>query len=100
MALFALSAATGEPRFRDAALAGLPWLWGTNALRAEMLDRSAGMLYRSIRRRPPYDRGVLYLNTLSSLARGPVVNGRGPLELNRTDRPYHLGWVLEAWSGR
>ena len=22
------------------------------------------------------------------------------LEVNRTMRPYHLGWILEAWSGR
>jgi hypothetical protein len=22
------------------------------------------------------------------------------LEVNRTDRPYHLGWVLEAWIGK
>ena len=21
------------------------------------------------------------------------------MELNRTCRPYHLGWILEAWSG-
>ena len=21
-------------------------------------------------------------------------------ELNPTDRPYHFGWVLEAWCGR
>ena len=22
------------------------------------------------------------------------------LEINPTDRPYHLGWILEAWCGR
>jgi hypothetical protein len=22
------------------------------------------------------------------------------LEINRTTRPYHLGWMLEAWAGR
>ena len=24
----------------------------------------------------------------------------GPIELNSTCRPYHLGWILEAWSDR
>jgi hypothetical protein len=100
MGLFDLSESTGDPRYREAALRGLDWIWD-NELGRPMFDRGAGMLYRSIRRRQPLDRAALYLNTLGSqLGRAPLARWNGPLELNPTDRPYHLGWVLEAWSGR
>jgi hypothetical protein len=100
MGLFDLSESTGDPRYREAALRGLDWIW-ENELGRPMLDPGAGMLYRSIRRRRPLDRGVLYANTLGSyLGRAPLARWNGPLEVNPTDRPYHLGWVLEAWSGR
>jgi hypothetical protein len=66
-----------------------------------MLDRDARIVYRSIRRRRPLDRAVLYANTLGSLlGRAPLARWQRGLEINPTDRPYHLGWVLEAWSGR
>ncbi len=101
MALFELAEACGDDRYRDAALRGLEWIWGRNELRAQMLDREAGMLYRSIRRRAPRDRVVLYVNTLSSyLGRAALARHHGRLEVNETDRPYHPGWVLEAWCGR
>jgi hypothetical protein len=100
MGFFDLSESTGDPRYREAALRGLDWIW-ENELGRPMLDPGAGMLYRSIRRRRPLDRGVLYANTLGSyLGRAPLARWNGPLEVNPTDRPYHLGWVLEAWSGR
>jgi len=100
MALLALSDATGERRYGDAAVRGLAWLWD-NELGTQMLDPAAGIVYRSIRRRRPIDRLTLYANTATALAGRPVLAAaRGPRELNRTDRPYHLGWVLEAWSGR
>jgi hypothetical protein len=102
MALFELSSASGEGRYRDAALRGLDWIWGGNDLGCDMLDvraDGAGDLYRSIRRRRPLDRVVLYANALGSVAgRPPLSSFRGPLEVNRNDRPYHLGWILEAWS--
>jgi hypothetical protein len=101
MGLFDLSDSTSDPRYREAALRGLDWIWGSNELGRSMLDHDTGMLYRSIRRRRPLDRAVLYANTLGSyLGRAPLARWQGPLELNPTDRPYHLGWVLEAWSGR
>jgi hypothetical protein len=101
MGLFDLSESTGDPRYREAALRGFNWIWADNELDRPMLDRDAGMLYRSIRRRRPLDRGVLYANTLASYVGGaPLAGWDGRLELNPTDRPYHLGWVLEAWCGR
>jgi hypothetical protein len=101
MALLTLTEAGGDPRYRDAALRGLDWIWGRNELETPMLDREEGMLYRSIVRRPPLDRVALYANTLGSHAgRPPFARIHGPLVVNMTDRPYHLGWILEAWCGR
>jgi hypothetical protein len=101
MALLELSEASGDQRYREAALRGLDWIWGDNELGAEMLDRDEGMLYRSIVRRPPLDRVAVYANTLGSYAGwAPLARVRGPLRVNATDRPYHLGWILEAWCGR
>ncbi len=101
MAMHHLSQATGDERYRAAAVYGLDWIWGRNELEAQMLDREVGMLYRSIRRRERLDRAYLYSRTATSLIRSPKVkDARKTLEINRTDRPYHLGWVLEAWAGR
>ncbi len=101
MALTELSESTGEPRYREAALRGVDWVFGVNDLGRGMLDREARILYRSIRRRRGLDRALLYANTAGAMAgRAPLAGVRGPLEVNPTDRPYHLGWVLEAWAGR
>jgi hypothetical protein len=101
MALLELGEATGDERYRAAAIRGLDWVFGRNPLGREMLDRDAGILYRSLRRRRGFDRAVLYANTAGALAGYvPFAGLRGPLEVNPTDRPYHLGWVLEAWAGR
>jgi hypothetical protein len=101
MALLELADVTGDERYRAAAVRGLEWVFGGNDLRREMLDRDAGILYRSIRRRRGFDRAVLYANTAGALTGYvPFAGFRGPLEVNPTDRPYHLGWVLEAWAGR
>jgi hypothetical protein len=101
MTLFALSDASGQPRYSDAALRGLEWIWGANELGRPMLDHDAGMLYRSINRGGFRDRGYLWANSLAASSTGrPIVGRGGPAEIERTDRPYHLGWVLEAWCGR
>jgi hypothetical protein len=102
MALLELSEVTGEARFREAALRGLDWIFGRNDLSRSMLDPAAGILHRSIRRRRPFDRLALYANTAGAglTGRAPFTRPGRALELNPTDRPYHLGWVLEAWAGR
>ena len=101
MALQELTEVSGEARYRDAALGGVEWIFGQNELGREMLDREAGILYRSIRRRRGFDRALLYANTAGALAgRAPFADKRWAIEVNPTDRPYHLGWVLEAWAGR
>ena len=101
MALLELSEVTGEPKYREAAIRGLDWVFGQNDLSRPILDREAGILYRSIRRKRGFDRALLYANTATSAAGRAALSGmRGPLEVNPTDRPYHLGWILEAWAGR
>lgn len=101
MALNELAAATGDDAYREAAMRGATWIWGRNELGVQMLDREAGILHRSIRRRRPLDRLLLYANSASALAGRPLFPGDGRvLELNRSDRPYHLGWVLEAWAAK
>ena len=101
MGLFELHKATGDDRYRAAAVAGLDWVYGRNDLKVSMLDEDRRVLYRSIRRQRPWDRATLFLNTATSYAGRPLASSwGGPLEVNRTDRPYHLGWVLEAWCGR
>jgi hypothetical protein len=101
MALLELGEAGGNARYREAALHGLEWIFGSNELGHQMLDHEAGILYRSIRRRRGLDRAALYANTAGAMVgRAPFAGLRGPLEVNKTDRPYHLGWVLEAWAGR
>ena len=101
MGLGSLTQVTGDLRYRSAAVYGLGWVFGRNDLGADMLDRETGMLYRSIRRRERLDRAYLYGRTAASYLKPPKIkDARRMLEVNRTDRPYHLGWVLEAWAGR
>jgi hypothetical protein len=101
MAMHALSEATGDERYRAAAVYGLEWIWGRNDLGARMLDREVGMLYRSIRRRERTKRAYLYGRTAASYLKPPrIKDAKATLEVNRADRPYHLGWILEAWAGK
>jgi hypothetical protein len=101
MAFLALAEALDDRKYRDVALESLTWLGGRNDLGRSMMDANERLIYRSIRRRPPSNRIFLYANTALAFAgRAPISRYRGPLEINPTDRPYHLGWVLEAWCGR
>jgi len=101
MALLELSEVTGDPRLLDAAARGLSWIHGGNELGADMVDRSAGLVLRSIRRKRAFDRLWAGSKTAASLAGLSTPGTTARLtELNPTDRPYHFGWVLEAWCGR
>ncbi|HUK95778.1 MAG TPA: hypothetical protein VLU96_12115 [Gaiellaceae bacterium] len=101
MALLQLAEASGDPRYEEAARRGLRWIDGRNELGLDMVDEGEQLIYRSIRRRRPLDRVVLYGNTAAAyvFGHGLSLAGRG-IELNATCRPYELGWLLEAWCGR
>jgi hypothetical protein len=102
MALFALAELTNRPEYACAAVRGVSYGFGRNELGISFYDDGAAFAHRSIRRRKPYDRAVLAANAVTTRALGRAMPGRisAALELNRTCRPYHLGWILEAWSGR
>ena len=101
MALLELGEAAGEPRYAEAAVRGLRWIDGRNELGANMVDRGERLVYRSIRRRRPWDRLRLYASTAGSRLVGrPFDSASRRPELNATCRPYELGWLCEAWAGR
>jgi hypothetical protein len=101
MALLELWEVTGDDRYRDAVARGLRWIFGENELGADMVDRANALVLRSIRRRRGSDRLWLAVKAVASLAGLPMRGSTARLtELNPTDRPYHFGWVLEAWCGR
>lgn len=100
MALLALSEVCGEAGYRQAAIDGLAWLAGRNDLGVAMVDLGRGTVFRSIRRPYRSERLHLAVNAGSSFLGSARRLDVGRLEVNRTCRPYHLGWILEAWSGR
>jgi hypothetical protein len=96
-----LAEATGEPRYREVAVRSSDWNYGRNELEAQMFDPEAGMIYRSIRRKPRFARAHQARNAAAAyIGAAPRLAKPEELEVNRAMRPYHLGWLLEAWSGR
>jgi hypothetical protein len=99
--LDSLSQATGDPTYRAAAVRGMDWIYGQNELGVRMFDPKAGMIYRSIRRKQRFHRARQARNAAAVyIGAGPRPASPRHLEVNRTMRPYHLGWILEAWCGR
>jgi hypothetical protein len=101
MALLELWQACDDDRYLDAVARSVNWVYGGNELGAHMVDRENGLVLRSIRRRGGLDRLWLAAKTGASLTGWPARSSTARLtEINPTDRPYHFGWVLEAWCGR
>ena len=98
MAFHELCAATGVDS-DEIVNRGLKWLYGENELGANMIDENNGLIYRSIRRKSIQARVSLYCRTLMSVSGVSLHTEPRPssLEINPTCRPYHLGWILEAW---
>lgn len=102
MALLELWEVCGDDRYLDAVARGLSWIYGGNELALHMIDPENALTLRSIRRARGYDRFWLGAKTAAAVANAAVGSrsaGR-MTEANPTDRPYHFGWVLEAWCGR
>ena len=101
MALLELADVSGDERYARAAGRGLDWIWGANERGQDMVFPQDHIVARSIRRRRGPDRFWLAAKTAASLARLPTGGSQARLtELNPTDRPYSMGWILEAWCGR
>lgn len=104
MALFALRKA-GGPDHRAAVARGVQWLASAPELGGgSLVDRERSIIWRKVARREP---GKLsrYLNAGAS-ALHPALRAPGldtlfpPQAIDYEDRPYHLGWMLYAWSRR
>jgi hypothetical protein len=101
MGLLELAEATGDDRYSEAAWRGIDWIYGRNESRVDMVDRQSNLVLRSICRPPTLDRLALWSRTAAAIAMDTGHGGEANhVDLNRTDRPYSFGWVLEAWCGR
>ncbi len=101
MGLLELTTLTGDDRWARAAVESVAWSRGSNELGVDLLDAEHGFAHRSIRRKAPWDRVALAANSASTRFGGKRLLARSSrVEVNRTCRPYHLGWMLEAWAGR
>lgn len=101
MAFMELFELTGNPKYVLGVLKGLDWIYGNNELNELMIDEESMIIYRSIRKKRPYDRFSIALNiALSNIIKSSDYFREQFLEINATCRPYHLGWILEAWVGR
>jgi hypothetical protein len=104
MALFALRQA-GGPNFADAVAAGMDWLVSAPELDGgSLIDKDTGVIWRKVARREPR-KLARYLNAaasrLSPSLRAPGLDVLLPAgAIDFEDRPYHLGWLLFAWSPR
>ena len=79
---------------------GLPWCFGENELGFQFYDASARFAHRAIKRGGWADRAELWTNALAGVDGVRRRITLGTPVINTTCRPYHLGWVMEAWAGR
>ena len=100
MAYFALAEATGDISYARAGAEGLPWCFGANELGFNFYDAPNRFAHRAIRRKGWADRAELWVNTAATVTGRRARSTLGGVEINATCRPYHLGWILEAWAGR
>jgi hypothetical protein len=98
MALFALMDATGID-YSGPIYSGLQWVTGTNELGRDLSDGERNMIWRGVYRRSTL--GVLKSRALSLLeGKLPSIPAAGDLRVRWECRPYELGWLLYAFSGR
>lgn len=101
MALFALKAA-GGPDFSDAIRRGLDWLVYAPEIGASLIDEKADLIWRKVARREPGKLSRCLQAGASRIDPSLRVPGLAalfpPRAIDHEDRPYHLGWLLYAWS--
>jgi hypothetical protein len=102
MALFALESAT-RTDLRSPIAKGLAWLTRAPELRGgSLIDEGAGLIWRKVARREPRKLSR-YVQAAASRIH-PAFRTPGldmlfpPSVVDYEDRPYHLGWLLHAWS--
>jgi len=104
MALLKLSDLSGED-FTPAVSRGISWVWGKNELGEPLVDPRRGVIWRSIRKRTPFQHAhafklikLIHVMHLDSIRR--FADPFQSYEIDRECRPYELGWLLCAFSGR
>lgn len=110
MALFAIQEVTGQT-YGSSIERGVRWLLDPAELRGSngeatcsLLDESLGVIWRKVARHEPGKFSRTAQALASRIHRGLRVPGLGwvfrPGRIDYECRPYHLGWLLLAWSNR
>ena len=102
MALFALAEAGGTDH-SEAVRRGLDWLVRSPELGGRsLIDDQAGLVWRKVARHEPRKltrRLQAAASAVHPALRVPGVNSVfPPVAVDWESRPYHLGWILYAWS--
>ncbi len=103
MALLALRKAAGVCH-ADAIARGLRWLENSPEIDGSLFDKDADLIWRKVARREP-GKLVRGLQATASKVhpslRVPAANTIfPPTYIDYETRPYHMGWILYAWSDR
>jgi hypothetical protein len=103
MALLALQQASGVCH-ADAIGRGLKWLEDSPEIGGSLIDQDADWIWRKVARREP-GKLVRGLQAIASKVhpslRVPAANRIfPPTYIDYETRPYHMGWILYAWSDR
>ncbi len=101
MALYAVQAACGDA-YPEAIGRSVDWLMSSPELGGSLVDRSANVIWRKVARREP---GKLSRRLQAMASRvHPALRFPGadivfpPAAIDYESRPYHMGWILHAWS--
>lgn len=102
MALFALARAGGR-LFAEEIRRGVEWLSCAPELNGgSLMDEGAGIVWRKVGRAEPAKLSRVLQAAAARLAPGLRVPGVNrvfpPRQVDYEDRPYHVGWLLYAWS--
>jgi hypothetical protein len=101
MALFALREAGGDD-LTAFVNRGMAWLIDPSEVTEPLVDREAGLIWRKVARHEPGKLGRAAQTLASRIhpaLRMPAIDwALRPGFIDRECRPYHMGWLLHAWS--
>ena len=103
MALFALANACGND-YSEAVEKSLGWLKNPPEIPDSLIDRERNIIWRKNARREPF-KLVRKLQAAASYLH-PAFRTPGmdilfpPVSIDYESRPYHMGWILYAWSDK
>lgn len=103
MALLALEKACGKS-FAGPIEKGLEWLINSPEIQDSLIDKEKSIIWRKVARREPRKliRGLqAAVSCIHSSLRVPGMDIIfPPVAIDYESRPYHMGWILHAWSNR